>query len=191
MLNSRDIGDLRPDAASNCRLWLDLCLAAGLNVLVTGTVRDQAYQDDCIRRGTAPKGSVPTFHSVNAGLAFDFCKNVKGQEYNDLAFFDKAARIAKDMGFSWGGDWKTPDRPHIQWDGGGKVTNADILAGRPPPPMPPYRAPETALPSVWAAAAWEWAKQSGVTDGTDPRGPCTREQVVTLLYRALGARCEE
>ena len=37
MLNSRDIDRLRPDVAANCRAWLELCRAAGLLVLVTGT----------------------------------------------------------------------------------------------------------------------------------------------------------
>ena len=53
----------------------------------------------------------------------------------------KAAAIAKQMGFEWGGDWKSfPDRPHIQWSGGGKYTSAMIRAGKYPPPMPLYQA---------------------------------------------------
>ena len=44
MLNSRDVSLLRPDVAANCRTWLERCRAAGLNVLVTNTVRDRAYQ---------------------------------------------------------------------------------------------------------------------------------------------------
>ena len=44
MLDSRDISLLRPDVAANCRIWLDRCRAAGLNVLVTNTVRDKEYQ---------------------------------------------------------------------------------------------------------------------------------------------------
>ena len=35
MLNSREIDRLRPDVEANCRKWLELCKAAGLNVLVT------------------------------------------------------------------------------------------------------------------------------------------------------------
>lgn len=38
-------------------------------------------------------------------------------------------------------------------------------------------------PSSWAKNAWEWAKKEGVTDGTDPKGMVTREQLVTMLYR--------
>ena len=38
-------------------------------------------------------------------------------------------------------------------------------------------------PSSWAKEAWEWAKKEGITDGTNPQGAITREQVVTMLYR--------
>lgn len=38
-------------------------------------------------------------------------------------------------------------------------------------------------PSNWAKEAWEWAKKEGITDGTNPKGNITREQVVTMLYR--------
>ena len=140
MLNSRNIDDLRSDVAANCRVWQKLCRQPGLPVLVTGTVRDEEYQLYCYSIGTS-KAKVPSFHSVKAGLAFDFCKNIKGHEYDDLAFFDKAAAIAKSMGFDWGGDWKSfPDRPHIQWSDGGRYTSAMIRAGKYPPVMPLYSA---------------------------------------------------
>ena len=38
-------------------------------------------------------------------------------------------------------------------------------------------------PSSWAKEAWEWAIKEGITDGTNPKGAVTREQVVTMLYR--------
>lgn len=143
MLNSRDIDRLRPDVAANCRKWVERCKAAGLNVLVTQTVRDKEYQESLYAQGRTKPGSIvtngrtPTFHADTAGLAFDFCKNVKGHEYDDTAFFKKAAMIAKEMGFSWGGDWKSfVDMPHIQWDNQGAWTSSMILAGKLPPEMP-------------------------------------------------------
>lgn len=147
MLNSRDIDLLRPDVAANCRKWVERCKAAGLNVLVTQTVRDKEYQESLYTQGRTKPGNIvtngrtPTFHADTAGLAFDFCKNVKGHEYDDAAFFRKAANIAKEMGFSWGGDWKGfVDMPHIQWDNGGKWTSSMILAGKLPPEMPMWGA---------------------------------------------------
>jgi len=42
---------------------------------------------------------------------------------------------------------------------------------------------EQNTPSSWAKEAWDWAKKEGITDGTNPKGAVTREQVVTMLYR--------
>ena len=143
MLNSRDLSLLRDDVEVNCRKWLELCREAGLDVLVTNTVRDKEYQEYLYAQGRTRSGSIvtnsktPTFHADTAGLAFDFCKNIKGHEYDDNAFFVKAAAIAKGMGFSWGGDWKSfRDMPHIQWDNGGEWTSAMIRDGKLPPQMP-------------------------------------------------------
>lgn len=38
-------------------------------------------------------------------------------------------------------------------------------------------------PSDWAKASWEKAIAAGVTDGTNPQNPATREQVITILDR--------
>jgi len=38
-------------------------------------------------------------------------------------------------------------------------------------------------PSSWAREAWEWAIAQDLTDGTNPQGAPTREQMVTLLHR--------
>lgn len=50
-------------------------------------------------------------------------------------------------------------------------------------------ADETADPpcesvSEWAKEAWAHAVKSGITDGQRPKDPATREEVITLLYRA-------
>lgn len=42
-----------------------------------------------------------------------------------------------------------------------------------------------AEPSEWAQDAWEWAKGKGVTDGTRPHDTATREEIITMLWRAL------
>jgi N-acetylmuramoyl-L-alanine amidase len=38
-------------------------------------------------------------------------------------------------------------------------------------------------PSAWAKEAWEWAIKNNLTDGTNPKGELTREQLITILYR--------
>ncbi len=37
--------------------------------------------------------------------------------------------------------------------------------------------------SSWAVDAWNWAKEMGITDGTNPKAYMTREEGVTMLYR--------
>lgn len=214
MLNSRDVSLLRADVAANCRLWQRLCKDDGLDVLVTSTVRDTEYQAQLYAQGRTKPGSivtnlaVPTFHRNGIGLAFDFCKNVKGHEYDDISFFERAAAIAKRMGFTWGGDWKSfVDRPHIQWDAGGLYKSSDIRAGRVPPMMPIYEEDEDMTqetfnahmdayfaqlakqePSGWSADARAWAEENGLIVGNE-RGEkqykafVTREQLAVFLQR--------
>lgn len=199
MLNSRDISLLRDDVEVNVRKWIELCKANGLNVLVTQTVRDKEYQEYLYAQGRTRPGSivtngrVPTFHADTVGCAFDFCKNVKGHEYDDNAFFAKAAALAKGMGFSWGGDWKSfVDMPHIQWDNHGEWTSAMIRAGKLPPKMPKWEKKKEEDEDMdierfkelfremrkdlqdndaanWSEEAREWAVKSGLVTGASDK----------------------
>lgn len=174
MLNSRDIDKLRPDVAANCRVFLDLCKAEGLPVLVTQTVRDAEYQASLYAQGRTKPGSIvtnqktPSFHSDKAGLAFDIAKNVKGHEYDDAAFFRKCGEIGKKMGFSWGGDWLSlQDKPHFQWDAGGKYTAAMVRAGKLPPSMPLYQMQQEVQKTMTKDEAKRVLKtKAGLSDAT-------------------------
>ena len=204
MYHSRDIADLRADVRANCIIFIDICKEAGLPVLITETVRDDEYQRYLAANGYASKTATrPTFHSVKAGLAFDICKNVKGHEYDDLSFFNRCGQIGKQVGFSWGGDWKSfLDRPHFQWDAHGKYTSSMILAGKYPPEMEEYMDQatfnkmadaylaqlRTKPVSTWAKDDWEKAKANKITDGTAPQGLITRQEVVTMINRANTAK---
>ena len=144
MINSRKLSDLRSDVRANAELPLAECEKQGLRVLVTQTLRDDEYQAYLYAQGRTRKGQivtnskVTTFHG--AGLALDVCQNIKGQEYSDPAFFRNVAILAKHMGFSWGGDWRSfPDRPHFQWDAGGKWSGSLLRAKILPPMMPLYK----------------------------------------------------
>lgn len=146
MLKSRDISRLRPDVAANCRVFIERCAADGLPVLVVETVRDLEYQASLYAQGRTKPGKIvtnqktPSFHWDKVGLAFDICKNVKGHEYDDADFFRRCGAIGKEMGFSWGGDWKSlPDKPHFQWDDGGRYTAAMVRKGKLPRMMPLYK----------------------------------------------------
>ena len=171
MLCSRDISLLRADVAANCRLFVEECKKQGLPVLVTETVRDLEYQASLYAKGRTAPGSIvtnqktPSFHSDKAGLAFDICKNVKGHEYDDLAFFNRCGEIGKKIGFSWGGDWLSlQDKPHFQWDNHGTYTAAMVRAGKLPPSMPVYKEVQKAMTKDEAKRVLK--TKAGLSDST-------------------------
>ena len=45
---------------------------------------------------------------------------------------------------------------------------------------------DTTTGSTWYEAGMEWAMDKGISDGTNPHGEITREQMVTMLYRFAG-----
>ena len=216
MYNSREIGELRADVAVNCRTLIERAAARGLPVLVVQTVRDAEYQRYLVSMGYAARtATVPTFHAKGVGLAFDICKNVKGHEYDDPGFFTAMGRLGKEMGFTWGGDWRSfPDRPHFQWDAGGTYTGAMVRARRYPPPMPRFEEEEMTqqefnermeaylkalaqrAPADWSAEARAWAEEAGLIAGDETgnkqyRGFLTREQFAVLLHRYARLTGEE
>ena len=52
---------------------------------------------------------------------------------------------------------------------------------------PPKKEPDasSSQPSAYAKAAWDWAVSAGITDGTNPAGAPTREQVITMIWAAF------
>lgn len=113
----RDIKQLNPVAQEACNLFMAECKKAGLNVLITETYRSQARQNYLYEQGRTRPGNVVTWtkNSRHTGrMAWDICKNVKGKEYSDAKFFDQCGAIAKKLGITWGGTWKSPDRPHFE-----------------------------------------------------------------------------
>lgn len=42
---------------------------------------------------------------------------------------------------------------------------------------------DNSVPSEWAKDDWEWGKEQGITDGSNPGGNCTREQVIAMIRR--------
>lgn len=130
----RDIKKLSAQAQKACALFMEECERQKLNVLIVETLRtkERQYYLACKGRTVAQakamgvpsafaeKYTSPSEKQVTwtldsnhlEGMAFDFCKNVKGQEYKDNVFFDKCGRIVQDLGLEWGGAFG--DSPHVQ-----------------------------------------------------------------------------
>ena len=118
---SRDINLLHPRLRKIVPQIIAECKAQGLPVLVTQTMRTKAEQDALYAQGRTKPGNIVTnaWYPNSAhcwGVAFDFCRNIKGREYDDSdGFFARVAAIAKPYGLTWGGDWKNfVDRPHLE-----------------------------------------------------------------------------
>lgn len=117
----RDINKLHPDLIQICHEFVKQCKASGLNVLVTDTFRSRQEQTELYAQGRTKKGSIVTNCRYpdsphNWGVAFDFCRNVRGREYdNSDHFFERCGAIGKKLGLTWGGDWKKfVDKPHLE-----------------------------------------------------------------------------
>lgn len=123
----RGIDKLHPELQACVNKFLAECKKQGLNVLITETLRTQKEQEALYAQGRTKPGNIVTnckgFESPHCwGVAFDFCRNVKGKEYdNNDGFFDKVGKIAKtifdntEYDLYWGGDFRTfVDKPHVE-----------------------------------------------------------------------------
>ena len=158
---------------------------------------------------TEAKGS--SYQSMHQwGVAFDVCRNVKGREYDDYdGFFTRVGEIGKTLDLFWGGDFKSfKDKPHFQMsefspDGTTKFLREKY--GTPERFMATWEDEDMitqeqfnqmyakmmadlgAKPPRFTGATgeeFEAAKAAGVTDGTRPQAPATREEVALMAFRA-------
>lgn len=123
----RGIDKLHPELQVCVNKFLEECKKQGLDVCITETLRTQAEQEALYAKGRTEPGNIVTncrgYQSPHCwGVAFDFCRNVKGKEYDNTdGFFDKVGRIAETMfnnteyDLFWGGDFRTfVDKPHVE-----------------------------------------------------------------------------
>lgn len=118
---SRDITLLHPELQAIIENFLTVCKNQNLPVLITDTWRTKEEQDKLYASGRTEPGSIVTNcrypKSAHCwGVAFDFCRNIKGKEYDDSdGFFKKVGTVGKGHGLAWGGDWKDfIDKPHLE-----------------------------------------------------------------------------
>ena len=118
MKTIRDICELNPIAQTACKAFLTECEKRGLKVSVTETYRSQKRQNELYAQGRTTPGNKVTW-TLNSRhtsrMAWDICQNIKGKEYDtSTGFFEKCGAVAAKLGITWGGIWKTPDRPHFE-----------------------------------------------------------------------------
>jgi hypothetical protein len=125
----RDVTVLHPQLQEKITQLKLLCNQQELLLEIGECFRTVKEQDGLYAKGR-PTGTIVTnakgsdYSSQHQwGIAFDFFKNIKGQEYSDAKFFNTVGALAKSIGLGWGGDWKSPvDKPHLYLPDWGSTT---------------------------------------------------------------------
>lgn len=113
----RDVSELAPNAQLAIRAFFYECSKSGINVFVTETYRSQGRQNYLYEQGRSRSGSVVTWTKSSrhtSRLAWDIAVCPPNSLY-DVATLVRAGAIARKLGITWGGDWKSNiDRPHFE-----------------------------------------------------------------------------
>ncbi|PYE48744.1 M15 family metallopeptidase [Paenibacillus barcinonensis] len=144
------ITGLHPVVAENEGVLVRMAARRGIHVVITHGYRSVEEQDALFAQGRSTSGNIVTnarggesYH--NYGLAIDFAlKTPEGDIVWDMERDDngngkadwmEVVALAKEMGFTWGGDWTDfPDYPHLQMDFG--LSIRDLKRGKRPPAAP-------------------------------------------------------
>ncbi len=168
---ARDINALHPDLQEKIKQLKNLCSKNGLNIGIGECFRTVVEQDALYAQGRTQSGNIVTnargsfYNSQHQwGIAFDFFKNEKGHEFDDLLFFTDVSKLAKSIGLAWGGDWVSiKDRPHLYLpDWGSTTKQLKAQYGTPDKFVSTWNTPPAA-PAVPAASTS--SKQSLITAG--------------------------
>ncbi|XKF67515.1 M15 family metallopeptidase [Virgibacillus necropolis] len=126
--------ELHPIVKQKKDKLLEKTASIGIDVVITEKWRSKEQQNELYAQGRMSSGNIVThaeggesYH--NYGLAFDYAiRNEDGKVIWDITYdgnhngkkdWFESARIAKDLGFEWGGDWANfKDYPHLQMDFG-------------------------------------------------------------------------
>lgn len=108
---------------------LNQCKKKGIYLIITEGFRTKEYQDQLYAKGRTAPGSIVTNAKGSSyssqhmwGIAFDIAINDSKLLY-DTATIKKVAKIAKKLGFGWGGDWTSiVDYPHFYLKKWGSTT---------------------------------------------------------------------
>jgi peptidoglycan LD-endopeptidase CwlK len=138
--------ELHPIVKERSNQLVQQAAKIGIVVLITDGFRSIEEQNTIYEQGRTAEGNIVTnakggesYH--NYGLAIDFALETPAgdviwdRQYdrneNGKSDWSEVVKIAKSLGFEWGGDWKDfKDYPHFQMDFG--LTIADLQNGERP-----------------------------------------------------------
>ncbi|WP_347385022.1 M15 family metallopeptidase [Paenibacillus pabuli] len=144
------ITGLHPVVAESEQLLVRKAARRGIDIVITHGYRSIEEQDELFNQGRSTAGNIVTnakggesYH--NYGLAIDFALRTpdgdvvwdmeRDDNHNGQADWMEVVDMAKELGFTWGGDWANfPDYPHLQMDFGLSIN--DLKRGKRPPDSP-------------------------------------------------------
>ncbi|MGC5776598.1 M15 family metallopeptidase [Paenibacillus pabuli] len=147
MQDAMPITGLHPVVAESEKLLVRKTARRGIEIVVTHGYRSIEEQDALYNQGRSSAGSIVTnaqggdsYH--NYGLAIDFALRTpegdvvwdmdRDDNGNGQADWMEVVELAKELGFTWGGDWANfPDYPHLQMDFGLSIN--ELKHGKRPP----------------------------------------------------------
>lgn len=141
------ITGLHPVVAENEKLLASKAVRRGIEIVITHGYRSSEEQDALFNQGRSSAGNIVTnarggesYH--NYGLAIDFALRTpegdvvwdmeRDDNGNGKADWMEVVDLAKELDFTWGGDWANfPDYPHLQMDFGLSIN--ELKRGKRPP----------------------------------------------------------
>jgi peptidoglycan L-alanyl-D-glutamate endopeptidase CwlK len=188
----KTLQDAHPFVAAKARQLITEAYKEGINIIITQGLRTIEEQNELYAQGRAKPGKIVTnakggesYH--NFGLAFDFAVfNADGSvnwKVDDK--WKRVGQLGKSLGLEWGGDWTSfKDYPHFQYTFG--LSLAQLRAGERPPSQSIQKEEPKTEYDIELEKAVKWAKEKGISNGERLNEPCTRAQIILMLYRALG-----
>ena len=135
MINSRSLDDLLPPVKERVEKFINSAKAAGIDLLITSTYRDNASQNALYAQGRTKPGKIVTNAKAgqswhNYKCAVDVVPIVAGKPRWDVKeeVWQQVGALGKAAGLEWAGDWKKfKEYPHFQYTGG--LTLAQLQSG--------------------------------------------------------------
>lgn len=135
---TNSLAPLAPRFADAVRAILVDMRAAGFNPIVFESLRTEARQaylygfgrdyDDAKGRGAVTRAASGKHGWHLYGLAVDIVENDASPWVAAQAFWQSLADAAEAHGCTWGGRWKRPDFPHVQWGRCPDSPTSDLIA---------------------------------------------------------------
>ena len=125
--NRENISKLAKHTRQKALQWYEYCVKNNIEILIYETIRTKEKQREYVEKGVSK--TMKSYHLVGQALDFVPVDNKGRALWNgyDLPHVKKAIQYAKQLGFTWGGEWKTfQGRPHLQYEHNGYGTDTYI-----------------------------------------------------------------